>query len=106
MLLLLQSLFWAMAGISAVPFGIAGEASMFGLALVSMMLALATTFVGIGLLWRRRWARRTVLILECFCILGALILFAIPIGANHGLVAWLVNLGLPIAVFALLRKAF
>lgn len=103
-LLVLQSLFWFIAGVSAVPFGIAGERSMFALALVSFLVALGGTFVALGLVWRRRWARRVALGLEGLCIAGALILFAIPIGANHGLVAWMVNLALPVAVVVLLRK--
>ena len=105
-LLLLQSMFWFVAGVSAVPFGIAGERSMFGLALASMLLALGTALVAIGLLWRKQLARRVALVLESVCIAGTLILFAVPIGANHGLVAWMVNLGLPVAVVVLLRKAF
>jgi hypothetical protein len=38
-------------------------------------------------------------------VAGALLRLALPIGANHGLVAWLANVGLPVAVIALLLKA-
>jgi hypothetical protein len=105
-LLLLQAMTWAIAGISAIPFAFGGEVSMLGLGLASLLLALGTCLIAIGILWRRRWARRLAMALECVTILGALALLALPIGANHGLVAWLTNVGLPVAVIVLLRKAF
>jgi hypothetical protein len=105
-LLLLQAMFWALAGLSAIPFALAGEISMLGLGLASLLLALGTCLVALGVLWRRRWARRVAIGLEILSLLGALILLALPIGAEHGPVAWLVNVGLPVALIALLRKAF
>ena len=104
MLLLLQSLFWAMTGISAFPFVLAGEPFMAALGLASLLLALGVLLGGIGVLWRRRRARRVVLILEAVCVVGSAIQLALPIGANHGLVSFMVNLGLPVAVILLLRK--
>jgi hypothetical protein len=103
-LLLLQSLFWGIAGISALPFAIAGEVFMIGLGAASMLLALATLLAAIGVLWRRRSSRRLVVILEWICLVGSAIHLAVPIGANHGLVSVMVNLGLPAVVILLLRK--
>ena len=101
-LLLMQAIFWAMAGISAVPFAIAGEVFMIVLAMASLLLALLTCLVGIGLLWRRRWARRVAIGLEVTCLVGSLLELVLPIGANHGPVSLLSNLVLPAAVIALL----
>lgn len=103
-LLLMQSMFWAIAGISAMPFALAGEVFMLGLGIASLLLALATCLLAIGVLWRRRRARRWVMALEIACLVGSLLLFLLPIGANHGPVALLTNLVLPIAVVVLLRK--
>jgi uncharacterized membrane protein YfcA len=102
-LLLMQAMFWAMAGISAVPFAIAGEVFMIVLAMASLLLALLTSMVGIGLLWRRRWARRTAIGLEVTCLVGSLLLLVLPIGANHGPVSLLSNVVLPAAVIWLVR---
>src|SRR5229473_5698400 len=102
-LLLLQSMFWTIAGISAIPFAIAGETFMLGLGLASLLLALFTTMLGIGLLWRRRYARRWVLGMETVCLIGSLLLLVLPIGANHGPVSLMANVGLPLAVILLLR---
>jgi hypothetical protein len=103
-LLLMQSMFWAIAGLSALPFVLAGEVFMLGLGLASLLLGLATCLLAIGVLWRRRWARRWVITLEIVCVIGSLLLLVLPIGANHGPVALMTNLLLPIAVFVLLRK--
>ena len=101
-LLLLQSIFWMVAGLSALPFALGGEIHMIGLGLVSLLLALFVCLVGIGLLWRRRWARRTALGLEILCLIGSALLLALPIGANRGPVSLLVNVALPVAVICLL----
>jgi hypothetical protein len=103
-LLAMQSLLWAIAGLSAIPFALAGEVFMLGLGIASMLLALATCLLAIGVLWRRRRARRWVLVLETVCVVGSLLLLLLPIGANHGPVTLMTNLALPIAVIALLRK--
>jgi hypothetical protein len=103
-LLLLQALFWMAAGISAIPFAIGGELFMLALGMASLLLALGTCLLGIGVLWRRRWARRLVMGLEALCLVGSLVLLVLPLGANHGLVSLMVNLGLPAAVIVLLRK--
>lgn len=102
-LLLMQSIFWMIAGLSAFPFFFAGEQGMAVLGLVSLLLALFTALLGIGLIWRRRWARRTAIGLEIFCLVGSLLLLALPIGANNGPVALMVNIILPLAVIWLLR---
>jgi len=103
-LLLMQSMLWAIAGISAMPFALAGEVFMLGLGIASLLLALATCLLAIGVLWRRRRARRWVMALEIACLVGSLLLLLLPIGANRGPVALLTNLALPIAVLILLRK--
>ena len=103
-LLLMQSILWAIAGLSAIPFAFAGEFAMLGLGLASLLLALATCLLAIGVLWRRRWARRWVMALEITCLIGSLLLLVLPIGANHGPVALMTNLVLPVVVLLLLRK--
>ena len=104
MLLLLQAQFWFIAGISAVPFALAGETSMAGLSLASMLLAMCTLLLAIGVLWRRRWARGWVIALEVVCLAGSAVLLVLPIGFNRGLVSVMVNVVLPVAVIVLLRK--
>lgn len=103
-LLLMQSLIWLIAGISAVPFVLAGEIHMAGLALATLLLALGTCLVGLGVLWRRRWARGWAMAIEIVCLVGAALLITLPIGFNRGPVSLLVNVVLPIAVILLTRK--
>jgi hypothetical protein len=108
-LLSVQSLLWAMAGLSAIPFALAGEVYMLGLGIASLLLALATCLLAIGVVWRRLTARRWVFVLEVVCLVGSLLMLLLPIGANHGPVALMTNVALPIAVIVLLRgqrKAF
>jgi hypothetical protein len=101
-LLLLQSILWMVAGLSALPFGLAGELHMAALGLVTLLFALFTCLVGIGILWRRSWARRVALTLEVLCIIGSALQFLLPIGANRGPVALLTGVALPVAVVWLL----
>src|SRR5216684_6052747 len=82
-LLLLQSIFWMVAGISALPFALSGELHMIGLGLATLLVALLVCLVAIGVRWRRRWARRTALVLELACLLGSALQLSLPIGANH-----------------------
>jgi hypothetical protein len=103
-LLLMQSLFWLIAGISAVPFALAGEVFMTPLALATMLLALFTFLVGIGILWRRRWARGVAIAIEAACLFGSAVLLLIPLGFNRGPVSLMVNVLLPLAVILLVRK--
>jgi hypothetical protein len=103
-LLLMQALLWTVAGLSAMPFALAGEVYMLGLGLASLLLALATVLIAIGILWRRNRARRWAIGLEITCLAGSLLLLAAPIGANHGPVAWMTNVALPVALIVLLRK--
>jgi hypothetical protein len=103
-LLLMQALLWTIAGISAIPFAIVGEVFMIGLGIASLLLALGTCLLAIGILWRRNRARRWAMRLEIACLAGSLLLLAVPIGANHGPVAWMTNVALPIALILLLRK--
>lgn len=104
MLLLMQSLFWLIAGISAVPFVFGGEVHMAALAIASMLLALVTLLVGLGVMWRRRWARGFAIALEALCLFGTAVLLMIPLGFNRGPVSLIVNVVLPIAVILLVRK--
>jgi hypothetical protein len=103
-LLLMQSIFWVIAGISAAPFVLGGEVFMAGLALATLLLALGTCMCAIGILWRRRWARIAVIALEVTCLFGSAVLLLVPIGFNRGLVSVLVNVAVPVAVLVLLRK--
>jgi hypothetical protein len=102
-LLLLQGTFWALAGLSALPFALAGELPMLWLGLCSLLLAQLAVLLGIALVLRWRWARRTVIWWEALCLAGSILLIAVPIGANRGLVALLVNIGLPLGVIWMLR---
>jgi hypothetical protein len=103
-LLLMQCIFWVIAGISAAPFVLGGEVFMAGLALATLLLALGTCVCAIGILWRRRWARIAVIALEVTCLFGSAVLLLVPIGFNRGLVSVLVNVVVPVAVLVLLRK--
>lgn len=103
-LLFIQAMLWAMAGMSAIPFAIFGEVFMIGLGIGSLLLALATGMLGIGILGRRRRARRWVMALEITCLAGSLLLLVLPIGANHGPVSLMTNLLLPIAILLLVRN--
>jgi hypothetical protein len=101
---MMQAMFWTIAGLAAIPFALAGEIFMLGLGIASLLLALATALFAIGVLWRRRRARRWVIALEVICLIGSLLLLMLPIGANHGPVGLLTNVALPIAVVMLLRR--
>jgi uncharacterized membrane protein YhaH (DUF805 family) len=100
----MQSLFWLIAGISAAPFVLAGESSMAGLTVATLLLALGTLLCAIGVLWRRRRARAFAITLEVICLFGTAVLLLLPIGWNRGLVSIFVNVLLPVAVIVLLRK--
>jgi len=102
-LLVLQATFWATAGLSALPFVLGGEVFMLVLGAVSIALAGTTTWLAIGLVRHRKWARRLTLILEWITLVASVLLLASPLGANRGPVALLVNLALPLAVILLLR---
>jgi len=101
-LLLVQAILWMVAGLSALPFVLGGEIHMLGLGLATLLLALFVCLVGIGILWRRHWARRVAIWLEAVCLAGSALLFLLPIGANHGPVAMMTNFLLPSAVIWLL----
>jgi hypothetical protein len=102
-LLLMQSTFWAAAGISAFPFALAGEVFMVVLGAASLLLASFGSLLAIGLVRRWRRARRWAIVLESVCLVGSVLQLAVPIGANHGPVSLLVNIALPLAVIGLLR---
>jgi len=99
----MQATLWLLAGISALPFVLGGEVYMLLLAAFSFVLAGFAVWSGMEVVWRRRWARRAVLVLEWICLAGSLVMLALPIGANRGPVSLLVNTVLPVAVILLLR---
>ncbi len=102
-LMLLQATFWAGAGVSAFPFVLAGEPFMIGLGVASLLLAAGACMLAVGVVRRRRRARRWALVLEWLCLGGSLLLLVVPVGANHGVVSVLTNVVLPAAVILLLR---
>lgn len=102
-LVLMQATFWAIAGLSAFPFVLGGEVFMIGLGIASLLLAAFAGILAIGLIKRRRRARRWAIGLEVTCLVGSLLLLVLPIGANHGPVSLMTNVGLPLAVIVLLR---
>jgi len=103
-LMLLQATFWIAAALSALPFVLAGEVFMPALSLATLGLAAAAIALAIGLVFRRRGARRWTLVLESLCLAGAVAQQLLPIGANHGSVALLVNIALPAAIVVLLAR--
>ncbi len=102
-LLLLQATFWAAAGISALPFVLGGEVHMLALGFASIALGGAMVWMAIAVVRRRRWARRATLIIEWGTLVASLLMLVIPLGANRGPVALLVNVALPLTVILLLR---
>jgi hypothetical protein len=101
-LMLLQATFWFAAGVSAFPFVLGGEPFMAAAGAASFALAAATAGLAIGVVQRRKRARRWTIVLEFVCLGGAVLQQVLPIGSNHGPVALLVNLALPAAVALLL----
>ena len=53
MLLLVQSLSWLIAGLSAAPFALAGEIFMAALSALTLLFALFTSLVAIGIVMVR-----------------------------------------------------
>jgi len=102
-LLVLQATLWTGAGISAFPFVLAGEPFMIGVGVASLLLAAGAVALAVGVVRRRRRARRWALVLEWFCLAGSVVLLAAPIGANRGPVSLLTNVALPLVVILLLR---
>ena len=78
-LMLLQATFWAMAGISALPFVLGGEVVMVGLAAVSIAVAGGAVVLAAGVVQRRLWARRWSLVIEWICLVAAVLQLALPL---------------------------
>jgi hypothetical protein len=76
---------------------------MLALAAATFALAAVGYVLSVGLVRRSRRSRRFTLVLEIICLVGATLLLAVPVGANRGVVALMVNLALPVAVIGLLR---
>ena len=70
----------------------------------TILLALATFLLGVGILRRSPRGRAMTIALEVISLFGTGVLVLLPIGFNHGLVSLLVNAALPLAVIVLLRK--
>ena len=100
-LLLMQATFWVAAGLSAIPFALAGEVFMI-VGLASILLASLTCLLAVGLVRRWRRSRQWVIALEAVCLAGSVLLLAVPIGTNRGPVSLLVNIALPFFVIVLL----
>src|SRR5256714_4019159 len=81
-LLLMQATFWFLAGISALPFVLGGEIYMLLLGALSLALAGFTVWVGMEVVWRRRWARPTVLVLGWICLIGSPMILGLPTGRS------------------------
>src|SRR5438552_16989790 len=67
-LLLLQSLFWLIAGLSAAPFVLGGEVHMAGLVVETLLLALGTCMPAVGVLCRRLRAICLAVALDVMCL--------------------------------------
>jgi hypothetical protein len=110
-LLLVQAGTWLLAAVGALPFALAGETTMLALAVLTMALVALVLLLAAGLAGRRRWARSWTMALEWVCLGGSLLLLLLPIGTPRGLVALMVDVGLPAALLVLLtgrrgRQAF
>ncbi len=97
-LMLMQATFWVAAALSALPFVLGGEVFMPLLSVATFGLAAAAIALAIGVVYRRPGARRWAIVLESVCLLGGVAQQVLPIGANHGSVALLVNVAVPAAV--------
>src|SRR5258705_11310397 len=69
-LLLMQSTFWIIAGISAFPFALAGESLMAVLGGASFVLAAFACVLAAALVRRSHWSRRWALAFEAVCLGG------------------------------------
>ena len=96
-LLVIQGSLFLVAGLSALPFGIV-EPSMRGEGLATIVLAAACFMLARGIGRRRRWARKSTLVLEILGMAANLLLLLLPIGALRGPVPFLTNLLLPAAI--------
>src|SRR6202011_648491 len=97
-----QAASWLLAAFSAVIAALAGQPGMGVLALLTALLAPATGWLGVALLYRLRRARPLVLGLEWTCLAGSLLVWLLP-GNAPGPVALLMGLGLPVCVLWMLH---
>ena len=103
-LLLMQGTFWFAAGLAALPFALAHEIYEAAVGSASFGLAAVAVALGVGLVYRRRGARRWAIALEAVCLAGGLLQQVLPLGANHGSVSLLVNLVLPAVLILVLFR--
>lgn len=101
-LLLIQASLWFLAGLAALVFAIAGQPAMLLAAALTMLVTALAMLLAVGVLERRRWARRGAVWLEALTLLGSLVLMLLPVGASRTLVALMTNLLLPAALLRLL----
>lgn len=101
-LLLIQASSWFLAGLSGALFGLAGQPGMLLAANMTMLLTAVSLLLAVGLLERKRWARRGAVWLELAAVTGFLLLLLLPIGSSSGLVPLLTNLVLPLVLVRLL----
>lgn len=101
-LLLIQAAAWVLAAISGIVAALAGQPGMALLALLTLLLAAVTGWLGVALLYRVRAARRLLIGLEWTCLVGTLLVWLLP-GNAPGPVALLMGLGLPATVLWLLH---
>jgi hypothetical protein len=99
-LLVVQGSLTLGAGVTALPFGIV-EPGMRIEGLLSLLLAVGFFVLSRGVRRRRPWARRWILIVECFSVLSSVLLMLLPIGALRGPVPLLANLLLPTVIILL-----
>lgn len=102
-LLTIQGSLTLVAGLIALPFGIA-EPGMRVEGLLTILLAIAFFALARGVRRQRNRARRWVLGLEGFSVAGSILLLVLPIGAMRGPVPVMANLLLPLTVILLLRR--
>jgi hypothetical protein len=108
--LLVQASTWVLAGLGAAVVTL-GEPAMALPAILTAALVACCLLLAAGLVARRGWARAWTIALEWTCLVGSLLLLVLPIGAPHGLVSLMVDVGLPIALLCVLmgrrgRSAF
>ncbi len=101
-LLLIQVGSWLLAAFSAVIAALAGQPGMGAVALLTVLLAAGTGWLGVALLYRVRRSRGLLLGFEWACLAGSLLVWLLP-GNRPGPVALLMGLGLPACVLWLLH---
>ena len=103
-LVVVQASLSLVAGLSAIPFAIV-EPGFRVLAVVTILIAAAMFWLARNLRRARRWAWRWLVSLEVGSLAMTALLSLLPIGTIRGPVPLLMNLGIPLAVLALLAAS-